>query len=249
MLRFALNSFQLVKAGNADAEYEDAVALDAERARFAVADGATESAFAGLWANLVTRGFVDAPPGQPAKDWLSERQTEWRQAVPWDSLPWYGRAKAATGSYCTFLGLGFALSPDEDEIPWRAMAVGDCCLFHVRGLELMRSFPMTQSSDFGNRPRLMGSVPGVCPRLPRGLKGLRGHCLPGDLFVLATDALGQWCLTALEAGEPPWPTLRDLQTQDQFAGWIGFLREQGHLRNDDVTLVVLEPQHELARPF
>jgi hypothetical protein len=239
MVRLSAKAFQLVKAGNLEAEYEDALAVNLERACFAVADGATESAFAGLWAEIVTRGFVEAPPRQPAWEWLSARRAEWQRAVPWDSLPWYGRAKANMGAGCALLGLWFDTEHGQELAAWRAVAIGDCCLFQVRAGSLLRAFPLSQSAHFGNRPRLLGSVPAQPVRLPRGLKGLRGHCQSGDAFVLATDALAQCCLAAVEAGQPPWPALGALQTQDQFAECINGLRAQSRLRNDDVTLVLL----------
>ena len=249
MLPMMLRTFQLVKAGNAEPEYEDALNGDTERGRFAVADGATESAFAGLWAKILTSGFVAASAGQNARDWLSDRRAQWRQAVPWDSLPWYGREKTRLGSQCAFLALWFAESKAGDELGWRALAVGDCCLFQVRELALLRAFPITRSSDFGNHPQLLGSSPGLKKRMPRGLKGVRGGCRVGDLFVLATDALAHWCLRSVEAGESPWPTLHRLDSQDQFAAWIGELRAGAHIRNDDVSLLILEVRDELARPL
>ncbi len=53
-------ALHLVKAGNDPSEYEDAFAADADRARFAVADGATEASFAARWARLLVEGFVAA---------------------------------------------------------------------------------------------------------------------------------------------------------------------------------------------
>ena len=41
----------LSKQGNTDAEYEDAWAVDAAAGRFTIADGASETSFAGRWAS------------------------------------------------------------------------------------------------------------------------------------------------------------------------------------------------------
>jgi hypothetical protein len=46
------------KHGCTTDEYEDAWAADSAAGRFAVADGASESAFALTWAGLLAEGFV-----------------------------------------------------------------------------------------------------------------------------------------------------------------------------------------------
>lgn len=248
MFSTRLRTFQLVKAGNADPEYEDALNADSERGRFAIADGASESAFAGLWAKILTDGFVAAPEDQTPKDGLAQCRAQWHQAIPWESLPWYGREKTRLGSQCTFLALWLAGGKAAAGFAWRAAAVGDCCLFHVRELTLLRAFPITRVSDFGNRPRLIGSLSGARKRLPRGLKGARGVWRAGDLFILASDALAHWCLRTAEAGESPWATLYRLGTQDEFASWIEALRAEAQIHNDDVSLMIVEVQDELACP-
>jgi hypothetical protein len=57
-------AFWLPKAGNSDSEYEDAFfprrlkRRNGRRLRFAVADGATETSFSGVWARLLVSSFV-----------------------------------------------------------------------------------------------------------------------------------------------------------------------------------------------
>lgn len=246
MIPFKLQAFHLAKQGNTEAEYEDAVAHDAERGRFAVADGATESAFAGLWARIVVGGFVAAPTALGGRDWLSTLRQQWHEAVPWSELPWYGQEKARLGSFCTCLGIWFAPAVSAPGGRWRAAAIGDCCLFQVRNQDMIRAFPIAHSSEFGNRPRLLRSLATPSHRWPRGLKGIRGTWQAADLFVLGSDALAQWCLLSVEAGRPPWPMLQRLRSQEEFAAWVGELRAQGQMRNDDVSVLILEAQDELA---
>ena len=50
--------FRLARRGLSADECEDAWAVDAESIRVAVADGATESAYAGLWARLLVEEFT-----------------------------------------------------------------------------------------------------------------------------------------------------------------------------------------------
>jgi hypothetical protein len=54
-----------------------------------------------------------------------------------------------------------------------------------------------------------------------------------------TDALSRWFLSAVEAGGQPWQPLESLeaQTDNAFTEWVGRLRNDRQLRNDDTTLV------------
>jgi hypothetical protein len=60
-----------------------------------------------------------------------------------------------------------------------------------------------------------------------------------------TDALAQWFLSSHEGGGRPWeevgPLLEAGQPEADFADWVGGLRGSGALRNDDVTLLSIEP--------
>ena len=51
-------TFWLPRRGNNPDEYEDAFALDDASGRYALADGASEGCFTGLWARLLVEDFV-----------------------------------------------------------------------------------------------------------------------------------------------------------------------------------------------
>src|SRR2546430_11000254 len=53
------------KRGHGPREYEDAFADNLALGRFAVADGATESAYAGLWARMLVNEFVSTASAEP----------------------------------------------------------------------------------------------------------------------------------------------------------------------------------------
>src|SRR5947209_4095831 len=96
------HAFLLPRRGHAPGECEDALAGDPAAGRFAVADGASESAFAGAWARLLAEGFV-AAPGEPWRDldWLGPPRQRWAAAVDGPSLPWYAEAKRDLGAFAT----------------------------------------------------------------------------------------------------------------------------------------------------
>jgi Protein phosphatase 2C len=236
-------AFHLPKRGHSEAEYEDAFAGDGRAGRFALADGASESSFAAAWARLLVEGFVRGPGKWPA--WLPPLRQRWAATGCAGALPWYAEAKFEQGAFATLLGV--ALGPRRRR--WRAYAVGDSCVFHVRGGRLLRAFPRTCSAEFDNSPRLVGSrpLPGGTPPRER----TSGPWRPSDRLLLMTDALAQWFLRRVEAGRRPWKALERLRTDEDFARWVERLRDREELRNDDVTLLAVrscDPDGGMGEP-
>jgi hypothetical protein len=117
---------------------------------------------------------------------------------------------------------------------WRAWAVGDSCVFHVRRNRLLQAFPRIHSGEFDNAPRLVGSR-----RCPPHRERALGSWRAGDRLLLMTDALAQWFLRRVEAGRRPWRAVERLEGDADFVHWIEKLRDSGALRNDDVTLLAV----------
>ena len=244
--------FWLPKAGHGEEEYEDAFWWDYPRGldgrdtfRCAVADGATETSFSGLWADLLARGFCKGrldPDALPAG--VPRLQRVWRRLVGARPLPWYAEEKARSGAFAAVVGLTVLPGGDGDGAGgrWEALALGDSCLFQARDDGVL-AFPLAHSGEFGTRPALLSSNQAANAGLEERLACLAGDWQPGDRFYLMTDALACWFLQDAEGGERPWTTLRDLALSGDrasFAGWIGDLRATGRLRNDDVTLLMVE---------
>jgi len=233
-------AWSLPKKGHRPDEYEDAAAGDARRGRFAVADGASESSFAALWAWLLACEFVRAPLGgkRPWSAWLPPLREHWAQELVGRELPWYAEEKLQLGAFATLLGLVVG------KARWRAVAVGDSCLFHLRTGRLLRAFPVSRSEDFGNTPGLVGSRTPPPQEVEQHQTRAQGKWQPNDRFLLMTDALAQWFLRQSEEGHKPWEAvggLLDEAADDaDFASWVEGLREREALRNDDVTLVAVD---------
>lgn len=247
------------KAGNADSEYEDAFSpedpVDAEgesQSRFAVADGATETSFSGIWARQLVKAYVaGAFEHLPDRSWLTELQDQWWSNVRNKEMPWYAEQKIESGTFAALVGLTLiSESPGSRQGLWHAEAIGDSCLFQVRGTEVLKKFPIESSQAFTNSPVLLPSKPDK--NLAFGcLVADEGHWQCGDSFYLMSDALAAWFLSALERNEAPWETLRDLDRNFDhptarksglkcFRKWIETARAEGALRNDDVTLYRIE---------
>lgn len=224
------------KADRSAEEYEDAAFASQETdlpLRAAVADGATESAFSGIWANHLVRRFTAEGTTEPAP--FRERLRQWQancQEIIEQRTPtsWYAQAKAAEGAFAAFLG--FVLQPGGT---WRALAVGDCCLFHVRDAEVIEQWPVEDASDFTNHPALLSSRP---EHDVPALLEQDGRWQGGDAFVLATDALAAWIMTE--------PAGLLALGPEGFEESVEAARSAGVLRNDDVTALVLEIETDNA---
>ena len=252
-------SFRLVKAGNTADECEDSCdfvpdadpsaldfAANPSPCRFAIADGATESSFSAEWAELLTKRFVEPDslfirnPGESdgRERWLRRVRDEWHEKVDWQGLSWIALQKAQRGAHATFLGLHLV-----DRATWRAWAVGDCMLFQVRDSEVTTMWPIQNASEFSNRPELLCSVASEDDSmLDRAFLSTTGKYEGGrDLFVLTTDALGQWFISDCRGGGRLW---RDLvyQTRDQaqFDEFVAGLRQAGSIRNDDTAVLIIK---------
>jgi hypothetical protein len=235
-------AFWQQKDGNAIREWEDAGGYSEARGRFAVADGATSSYRARTWADLLVRGFLQAPPS----DSTVEAFTIWlegvRGAMPPDRIStendaWYVEEAARRGSFATLVGLEFA-RPDSQRPTagaWRALAVGDSCLFHIRSGALMVAFPLSQADAFGMTPPLLRSLEHRNQELV-DLSFINGQYQSGDSFLLASDALSAWALKTAESKPAVWKTLSRLGN-DGFTRLLTDLHAAGLIENDDVTLL------------
>ncbi len=243
--------FQTPKAGNRREECEDSSQIsypyNGRPARIALSDGASESAFARQWAQILAHAFVYSPLDLTDLDdsalalWLRQGQEEWNLAVPWESIPWHGEAKTRAGAVATLLGVTVDQTPSHSgTYPWQAAAVGDCCLFIVRDNSLGVSFPLEESGQFNSTPALICSNPANNSGLWPHVRQRRGECQPGDMILLASDALACWILQEHESGGKPWETLSALDSDEEWEDWVQARRGERAIRNDDTTLITVE---------
>ena len=255
-MRVILDNFWVPKHGSSAEEYEDAFAptrggeLAGEGLRFAVADGATEAAFAKLWARLLVAAYRKGWIGgrTPAThDGLERLGRLWQRRVSGKPLPWYAEEKVRSGSFAALCGLELSVSEDDTAAPsgrpensargtWKCWTVGDCCLFHLRGERLLGSFPVEAPEDFGSRPVLLATKMARNGAALASAGSAWGDWAAGDAFYLMSDAIACWFLTEHTSGRPPWREAHELDAEG-FPGWVSGLREERGLRNDDVTLM------------
>ena len=95
---------------------------------------------------------------------------------------------------------------------------------------------LTAARDFGLTPALFRTRPDALDPAPLAA---RGRCRPGDLFVLATDAVAQWLLRRCEQGNPldwqRWEALTEAEWEEE----VSALRRDSQIVNDDCTMVLV----------
>jgi hypothetical protein len=238
-----IHSLVLGKTDEVDDYCEDRVQVMTDKAagivRAAVADGAAATAFSGQWAELLVRAYCD----QPFADWddLAARSqmaaNEWALTVYAQDRPWYALMRAQSGGAAAIAGIEIIAK----ERKWTAIALGDSCLFQIRNERVYVAIPPYGPDDFGNNPRLIFTDAEKNAGLASAYVSKSGTFLPGDLFVLATDAASEALLRADlgKAGLREW--IRALTKSDKRARrLIEALRHSREIRDDDVALVTIE---------
>jgi len=218
------------KAGRFPDENEDAYALNPAVGRYAVADGVSTAARPEVWSSLLVQAFAEGSDNVFDAAALHGLAEQWRAQTIGPDLPWYAQEKLSQGSSATFLGLRVDHASGE----FSAEAVGDTCLFHVRGPRLLCSYPLTDSRDFTNTPAQLSTTARRQPSPAR----LFGHARPWDQLVLATDAMSKFLLLVHERRRQ-FPALIDLVTGSHFAEYVELHRSLQRLDNDDTTLCVV----------
>ena len=223
--------------------------------RVAVADGASSSMLAGRWARRlvkifgsakgVTRTRADflAAYREAAYSWDGEvreyKTDREKRGVP---IEWYEEPGLAKGAYATILVVEFSDGRPGYPRRWKAAAIGDSCLFQVRGESLCSCFPISDVTGFSYQPPLLPSRVAEDDVVLRHVCLKSGRWEQGDHFYIATDALAAWFLRSWQAEERPWAILRDLDTEAglDFATWVDQQRDLGEMHDDDTTLVRID---------
>lgn len=232
------DAYKMQKAGNSPEEYEDGYSIkeiNEEEVRFAIADGATESSFSGIWASLLCEGYTESIP-------ISRLKESWLQKVDALELPWYAREKAEQGAWAAYLGASF-FSGKSNRL--EIQAYGDCNIFQIREGNLLKAFPLTRSSEFGSTPALLSSLDQKHDCADE-FQNIDYHWLQGDKFLLMTDALAAWFLNEIESKSDGLNRILAVDKQEEFEKLVNEEREKREpekgprLKNDDVTLIKVE---------
>jgi hypothetical protein len=231
----------LPKSGFEPSECEDFIGVDEQNSRFAVADGATEAFDARSWAERLAHNWVRSDSALTAdtfQDWITAEglalHSTWNQL----SLPWYAEEKARKGSFAAFVGVEFDL---EAEAPsWKAIALGDACLFHCRDGSVLKSLPLSDAASFNSAPLLVASDPTLYRSSAHALVVDSGACQNNDVLFLLSDAVAAWYLEHFEPSD--FSSVLESNDDAAIAAFFENERDAGRIKNDDIAVVRLEIQ-------
>jgi hypothetical protein len=255
-------TFSEAKEGNAPGEWQDAAsggvitdpAGNPVAARFIVLDGATTAYDPLRWVDQLVTSFAPPPgadpgPGGPRleaaemRDWFERMQEQWAAEPRSFGSIIEERKFAEVGSFATLLGFEI-IGLDGPEPSWRAVALGDTVLFHVRDGRAISVFPAMGPDDFGTLPDGLHTLPAKLDRMTERLRFGHGTLRAGDFLFAATDAMAQWILRAITREQTKvWDVLGSLAHPGVFARLVADQRREQdaakRLKNDDVTLLRL----------
>lgn len=207
--------------------------------RCVIADGATHSTFSSLWSNLLCCELVSYSPSvNKLIKGVNKAKEKWNFAIGNFDLPWHAIEKVKKGSFSTILW--FHLNSNS-RLPghvgsWKAIALGDSNLFHIRNNELLNSFPVKNSKNFKNTPFLVPSKGMI--NLDK-INQLKGGWNYNDKFILSTDALANYLLQSFEEGKEVLSNLNNINSKMDFEVWINQLRTSKEIKNDDTSIIYL----------
>lgn len=240
--------FHRPKEGSSAVEWEDGAGFDpgdpvsGRNPRFTTMDGATDAFDSVRWVGQLVESFLGLDPrGRPELEaaameaWFAQMQQQWLDRAPTTFGSIFEERKfTEQGSFATLLGCELSLG---DQPSWRAVALGDAVLFHVRAGRLVGEFPPMARGDFGIDPDGVFTLPSQLPRMRAGLRFSTGPLAGGDHLLLCTDALAAWALAAEAAKSPPWPMLCTVDHPRTFTAFVEQQLAARRLKNDDITLL------------
>ena len=252
MIELFANKFVTYKKAETLADCQDAADLNEDRGRYAIADGATRSFFPKTWAEILVKGFCEentlSLEQENWEEWIEPLRQKWLQQVTstvqetkrYISVDQLSKSVSAAS---TFVGL----EVDRDKSVWKAMIIGDSCLFHIRDSKLKESYLIKKSENFTNRPDFFASFAKDSLYDPIFITE---EVNPGDIFILATDALAKWIIQHEEEGKFNDALKRlikiEANSKKQFNDFVEEARETDGIRlvNDDVALLLISVESD-----
>ena len=236
-----LRQLLLPKLGQEASECEDAIAIDAQNSRFAVADGATEAFDARNWAERLAQHWVQRKSTltvEEFREWVTAEGKELRDSWSGLTLSWYSEEKARKGSFAALVGMEFDLKGETPS--WQAIALGDTCLLHSRNAILLKSLPVARSESFNSAPVLVASDSALHESSMQSVVTESGTCQNGDVIFLMSDAAASWCLQRFETGDLDVNQFLSSKSDDELEQFFDDERLAGRIRNDDLAIVQIE---------
>ena len=236
-----LRQLLLPKLDQEASECEDAIAVDTQACRFAVADGATEAFDARNWAERLAQHWVQRKSTltiEEFREWVATEGRELHDSWSGLTLSWYSEEKARKGSFAALVGVELDIKSESPS--WQAIALGDTCLLHFRNTTLVKSLPLSRSESFNSAPVLVASDSTLHESSMQSVVTDSGTCQNGDVLLLMSDAAASWCLQRFENGDLDLDRFLSGKTDEELREFFDTERMAGRIRNDDLAIVRIE---------
>lgn len=245
-LRLSSQHFLLPKSEQTLAECEDAIGINLEAGRFAVADGATEAFNARSWAKRLAEGFVRAEThaltAEDFRAWVEGEGKSLHDSWSGLRLSWYAEEKASHGSFAAFVGIEFNLEAGRNL--WRAVALGDSCLIYRRASGDLSAWPITDHRAFNAAPVLVPSLYAMQEGALSQTLFSSATCGAGDVFLLLSDAASAWYLMLSEDGDnvrrAEFESLLTASRDEELARLFAAERSANRMKDDDIAIIRIE---------
>lgn len=229
------------KLGNKDSECEDSISFNLRKGRFAIADGASSSMFSDVWASCLTSNVItlDTDLFKNTTELfhilVPLARREWYSRIEWSNLKWFQTNKSFQGSHSTLLYVEIKRLEDGDI--YRALAVGDSCLF-VLSDNGFYSFPYKNVSQFNNTPKLVWTgrkrqKDNETELVYPDFATTSGHLRHDTDLILATDALSKWLIETHNFEE----IKRLIGHEQELREFLTTEIDAKRMRNDDISLI------------
>ncbi|MEA5595734.1 protein phosphatase 2C domain-containing protein [Rivularia sp. UHCC 0363] len=242
---FRIRSFHIQKKGLSEAECEDKNALSKNslNLRVAVADGATESLFSDVWADILVNNYVEKGADffqfselESANQKFVQKTSQQILGMP-ETRQWFMYEKLERGTHATLAAVEFSSSLERVQI----LTVGDSCVFWCNGnADEVNMLPELSPEDFGSFPASICHLSKTWQSLEQKIVRKEVTFQNTLQMILCTDALACWLVTKLKSQPSNWERLFQISDDSSFTNFIETLREQNNIRNDDVTAVLID---------
>ncbi|BDA75935.1 hypothetical protein CAL7716_101010 (plasmid) [Calothrix sp. PCC 7716] len=251
IIRFAGNyklkirSFRIPKDGFTEDECEDNSAISSESSetvRIAVSDGATEGIFSSIWSELLVNKYVEAGSQIFVPSQLNFVHDEFvlKAFQNISNMPetrhWFMYEKLDRGTHATMATVEFSNSNTI-----QISTIGDSCIFWYNQNEI-GMLPELSSNDFASFPNTICHSPNTWQNIDNKL--VKKEILIDNFFQisLCTDALACWLVKRLKEQNEllNWSKIFEISCLSSFKEFIQELRARKEIRNDDVTLVLID---------
>jgi len=252
-LIFFTKVFKTHKQSETMNDCQDAYSFNEDKKRFAIADGASRSFFPSQWSQILVDCFChnETPINQTVfekknwHEWIGSPQIIWQKEIEKKitrASKYYLQNRWVTKdpAVSTFVGIEFKMI--ERILDWRAMIVGDSCLFHYND-KTFKSYLFNSSDEFDSHPDYFASYPAYNKYEPDFIQGIAQN---NDFFILASDALAKWIIDLKEKQTQTFSEVMNflvtISSEEEFNEFIDKIRKdkQYKLENDDVTLMIIQ---------